>query len=282
MTKLLIGLVPLLIVVPHLIPLPDRVVGATGAVTARPIADDGKNLPEAERLAMLAEKDAVAFLEACAKRHVREVKSYTTTFQKQERLNGNLEKKEVIDVAFREEPFSVLFRWKEGSRLCSRALYVERENKDEDSGKSQAVIKPAGFAGRIVKFVLKDPKGSDAKKSGRYPISEFGLKMGLERTINSWKMAQDDKALHVEYLGKKKIEQLGDRECYVLKRTKFAKPEHDGITEQTTYIDVETWLMTGSILKNKDGELVAEYFFKDVKLNVEFEKDHFTKKNVEN
>jgi hypothetical protein len=281
MCKVFVALVPLLVVAPHLIHLPDRVV-ASNAVPAKKVEDDGKQLPEGERMVKLAKENPVAFLEACVKRHAREVKSYTLTFHKQERLDDSLGKKEVIEVSFREEPHSVFMRWKEGSRLVARALYVEGENKDEDTGNSMVVIRPAGIAGRFKKSVLKDPNGADAKKSGRYPISEFGLRKGLERTINSWKMAQEDKALHVEYLGKEKVEQLGGRECWVLKRTRFAKPENDGVTEQTAYIDVETWMMVGSTLKNADGQLIAEYFFKDIRLNVDLDKDLFTKKNVEN
>lgn len=40
--------------------------------------------------------------------------------------------------------------------------------------------------------------------------------------------------------------------------------------------------MIGSILKGARGQLIAEYFFRDVRLNVEFDKDLFTKKSIEN
>src|SRR5947207_2722061 len=116
MSRLLLALVPILLICPHLIPLPDR-PGDSTTSSFSDFKDDGKALPEAERMASLAEKDPVAFLETCLRRQAREVKTYTVTLQKQERLNGNLEKKELIDVSFREEPFSVLFRWKEGARL---------------------------------------------------------------------------------------------------------------------------------------------------------------------
>ncbi len=281
MNRILLALVPCLVVVPHLVPLPEQPVDGVPRPRLGQFKDDGKGLPEADRLAALAEKDPVAFLEACLKRHGREVKGYTLTMYKQERIKGKLEKPELIDVSFREEPHSVLMKWKKGERLAARALFVEGDNKDEKTGRAMALIKPAGLGGRFVTYVVRDPRGKDARNSGRYTLDEFGLKKGLERTLVSWKEAQDNKALHVEFLGKKKIKELDDRECFVLKRTRFAKPEADGIMEQTLFIDAKTWLLTGSILKGEKDELIAEYYFRDVRLNPEFDKDLFTIKSVE-
>ena len=37
-----------------------------------------------------------------------------------------------------------------------------------------------------------------------------------------------------------------------------------------------------TILKGGEGQLIAEYYFRDVRLNPEFDKDRFTRKAVEN
>jgi hypothetical protein len=288
-SKLLPWFVLCLVLGPHLIPFepPDSREPSSSTEVVE-FKDDGQALPERERLASLAEKDPVAFLEACLRRYAREVKSYTVTLQKQERLKGNLEKKEIIDISFREQPFSVLFRWKQGARLATRALYIEGENRDEKTGRSQVVIKPGGLGGSLLKLgggdglVTRDPEGTDARKCSRYTINEFGLNIALERTLSAWKAAREKDALHVEYLGKQKPEQAGARECFVLRRSRYAKPEVDGITEQTLYIDTENWLMVGSVLRNADDRLIAEYWFRDIRLNVEFDRDLFTRKSVEN
>ncbi len=280
MTRFLLGLIPCLVVVPHLVPLPEHPDEDVPRTALSEYKDDGKELPEAERLAALAKNDPLAFLEACLKRQIREIKGYTCTMQKQERIEGKLEKLEFIDVSFREEPHSVLMKWKKGERLAARALYVEGENKDEKTVRSMALIKPAGLGGRFVSYVTRDPRGKDARNSGRYTLDEFGLKHALDRTHKAWKDASDNKALHVEFQGKMKIKELSDRECFVLKRTRFAKPEADGITEQTLYIDAEHWLLTGSILKGENGELIGEYYFRDVRLNPEFDKDLFTLESI--
>ena len=43
----------------------------------------------------------------------------------------------------------------------------------------------------------------------------------------------------------------------------------------TIYIDKETWLQVGTVLKGDGGKLVGEYFFRDLKLNPEFKPDQF-------
>src|SRR5205807_568824 len=128
--------------------------------------------------------------------------------------------------------------------------------------------------------VKRDPEGADAKKAGRYNLKEFGLKMGLQRTLASFKAAQKEGALHVEYLGRKKVPEAGDRECFVLKRTRYKHPEADGITEQTLSVDTQTWLLVGTVLRGEEGELIGAYYFRDIRLNPTFDKDQFTKDAV--
>ena len=108
----------------------------------------------------------------------------------------------------------------------------------------------------------------------------FGIKIGSEAALAAWEAAKKDDALHVEFLGEKKIKELGGRPCWVLKRTGYRKPEEDGIAETTFYFDKETWLQVGSVLKNRNGELIGEYLFRDVELNPKFDDDVFTTKSL--
>lgn len=241
-----------------------------GARTSfRDVDDNGGSLPSQGAMEDLAKTNPIAFLETCIRRYDREVKSYTARLYKQERLDGQLERTEVIDVAFREEPFSVLMKWREGTRRASAVLYVKGENQD------QLLVHPSGvFA--VAGVVKRDPYGPDAKKAGRYPLPEFGIKIAMQRTLTSWQRAAKKNALHVEYLGAKRIKETGGRRCWVLRRTGYAKPAEDGITELTTYIDTETWLQLGTVLKNSEGQLIASYFFRDVDPNPTFKPDTFS------
>src|SRR6266511_5616615 len=90
--------------------------------------------PENARMEALAKEDPIAFLENCMTRYNREVKGYSLTMQKQERLQGKLKPREVIDVHYKHGPaengHSVFMRWRQGARLAARVVYVDGENKD--------------------------------------------------------------------------------------------------------------------------------------------------------
>jgi hypothetical protein len=231
------------------------------------IADDGKPLPGAGQMERFARKNPVAFLEACLLRYQREVTGYTLTMRKQERLGGTVQRAEVVRVAFREKPFSVFLRWLEGARRAERALYVKGEND------GQMLARP-----KFLPVVVSRPvDGEDARQAGRFPLDEFGLGKGLERTLAGWRDARAEGALHVEYRGEQKVEEAGGRTCYVLRRTGYLRPENDGVTEQTVYIDKETWLQVGSVARGEDGQVIGAYFFRDVRLNPEFEPGQFTR-----
>ncbi len=243
---------------------------APTVTTFRDVTDNGDPLPSEAAVERLAKTDPLAFLETCIRRYDREVKGYTCTLRKQERIDGRLERSEVIDVAFREDPFSVRMKWKEGARRAAATLYVKGQNKD------QILVRPAGVLS-VAGIVQRDPNGSDAKKGGRYPLTEFGIKIGMQRTLASWEAARKAKTLHIEYLGVKRIKEAGDRPCWVLRRTGYQKAEEDGIAELTIYVEKQTWLQVGSIIKGSEGQLIGEYFFRDIKLNPNFPADTFTR-----
>jgi hypothetical protein len=233
-------------------------------------AGDNAPLPDAAALERLARTDPIAFMRACLRRYDRDVKGYRCTFVKQERLGGKLQRSEVVDVSFREDPFSVLFDWREGARLASRVLYVKGQNND------QLLVKPAGWRGRLVSSVSRDPEGADAKESSRYPMTQFGLKKGLERALAAWGAAEKEGSLKYDYRGKRKVAELGDRVCFVLHRGGYRVPEEDGITEATLYFDAENWTQVGSTLKGAEGQLIGEYWFRDIRFNPDFSDDTFT------
>jgi hypothetical protein len=193
------------------------------------------------------------------------------TMQKQERVEGKLQPVEIVDVWFRDRPHSALLRWKQGARKVSAALYVEGQND------GMVLVRPSGLLA-VAGVVERDPEGADARQSGRYPLTQYGLKKGLQRTRVSWVAAQQENALTVEYLGRQAIPSLDSRPCFALRRTKYSRPETDGVTDLTVWIDVETWLQVGVLCKGAAGEVLGEYYFRDVRLNPEFTDETFTRK----
>src|SRR5579875_4143741 len=245
-------------------------VAALPGGTFRDVADSGNPLPSEAEMERLAKSDPIAFLRECLRRYDREVQGYTATLRKQERIGGHLQRSEVIDVAFREKPFSVLLRWKEGARRAAAVLYVKGENRD------QLLVRPAGILS-VAGIVARDPRGEEAKSAGRYPLTEFGIKIGMQRALASWEQAKKDDALHIEFLGTKKVRKAGNRPCWILRRTRYAAPTPEGVTESTLFFDKETWLQVGTLLKGEGGKVIGEYFFRDIKINPDLPDDTFSR-----
>jgi hypothetical protein len=240
------------------------------AAAFRDVADSGNPPPRQAEMERLAKSDPIAFLKECIRRYDRDVKGYTATLRKQERIEGHLEGSEVVEVSFRDKPLSVLMSWKEGTRRAAAVLYVKGENRD------QLLVRPAGRLS-LVGVVARPVNGSDAKKASRYPVTESGIKVGMQRTLVSWEKAKKADALYIEYLGVKKIKEAGDRPCWVLRRTRYAAPEEDGITQLTIYVDTDSWLQVGNILKGEEDKLIGEYFFRDIKINPHFPPGTFSR-----
>jgi hypothetical protein len=249
--------------------------GFPGALSWYPLHDIGAR--RGVTLENLLHARPVAFLELCLERYEREVRGYTVTFIKKERIDGKLyppgkNDYEEIKVAFREQPFSVFFDWKKHRRLAARALYVEGQNKNK------LLARPFLTFMGIQERDLNDP---EARKYGRYTMAEFGLGKATQRTVAAMHKAEARGALHVRYEGMVTLAEVGDRVCYKFVRTPYEPPEEEGVYELTLYIDCENWLQIGSILRDAEGHLIAEYFFRDIELippHPEFPPEQFDRK----
>ncbi len=214
----------------------------------------------------------VDFLQMCLDRYDREVQGYVCIMRKRELINGQLRPWEKNEAHFRERPFSVHLTWLQGARLGgpSKVLYVEGEND------GKLLARPYGI-GPLSGVVTREVEGPDAKNSGRYTIKQFGIRLGTQRTLDTMRKAKVRDALHVRYLGMEVVPEVGDRLCYRFIRTPYEPPEEEGLNELTIYIDVETWLQVGSELRDAEGKVIADYYFRDIKINPTFRANQFTK-----
>jgi hypothetical protein len=168
-------------------------------------------------------------------------------------------------VAYRDEPYRVYFHWEKPSNYdLWSALYCAGEN----NGKIKVCV-------RLGRFKLdKAPDGDEARKQSRYPMDTFGLRQAMQRVLDTWKAAQADNALHVEYEGTVKLD---GRLCYKFHRTRYARPEgDDGVAELVIFIDCESLLQVGSIVRGRDGIKLGEYYFQQIELNPEIPAWQFT------
>jgi hypothetical protein len=221
----------------------------------------------------LLKSHPLAFLKKCLERYEREVQGYSTKFIKRERIAGNLKPLEKIEVFFRENPFSVYFDWIEGAGMAQKVLYVKGENENKLLARGSGALK-------YLPVFAKAVDGAEAKNNGRYPIDQFGIYLGTKRSVASMEKAQQRGQLYLKYEGIFKVAELGDRQCYKLVRTPYVPLEDEGVYEYTLFIDTESWLQIGSVLKDASGNLIAEYFFRDLKINPVFKKDQFTRASL--
>lgn len=237
-----------------------------------PSLTECEKLPTPEGFAALVQTDVLAMLNASMSRYRCEVQGYKCTMLKQERVQGKLGKLEIIDVTFREDPFTVLMKWREGAGMASATLYAKGEN----NGKLKART--------ILGIQDSDPNGFLARQSSRFSILDFGIYRGTLRTFNVWKAARDRGCLNVQYLGVRPVPELNGRMCHWIRRTvdppevdnfslndtEVRSPKDhpkDAIGQVTIMIDVETWLHLGSDIRHPDGSLIATYYFRDLVLN---------------
>lgn len=215
-------------------------------------------------------KDPLAFLRMSLDRCEREVHGYSCLLCKTERVNGTLKEAEEVTVHFKAKPHSVFMHWHKGAGKAVRVLYVQGENDDK------LLAMPAGLLGvfGVQARSLKDP---DSRGSGRYLISEFGIGQATKRTVDGWTKCRAAGILDVRFDGVYEVPQLNNRRCWKVIR-KLDPPDEDGFAEGVFYFDMENWLQIGSILRDREGNLLAEYFFRDLVLNPTFAPDQFTPK----
>ena len=116
--------------------------------------------------------------------------------------------------------------------------------------------------------------------AGRFTIAQFGFKRSTQRSLASMEKAQARNKLFVKYEGIVPVEKLGGQKCHKLVRSPFTPHEEDDLNELTLYFDTEHYLQVGSVLKDKKGDLLGEYFFHNVRINPEFTEKQFTRETL--
>jgi hypothetical protein len=254
-------------------------------------------LPTAEEFENLAKTDPVLMLESCLERYQRDgIKGMRATMEKQERVKGTLNEREIIDlVCSGEVPDSkgetpelkVRMLWESGHR---KVLGVKNLASLYAAGQHNSQMQTLTSIGAVMPI---DPKSAMPRNASRYSITDAGLYRGMLRTFTAWRKRKDNGELNASFLGIESPPQTGGRACYHIQRRcpnpevdpfaldespdPKADPKRDGAVEVNVYIDIERWLHVGTVLKRADGSLLGEYWFRDVVLSKEpFQPDPFT------
>ena len=105
--------------------------------------------------------------------------SYTVTFHKQERIGGDMQPQQTIDVKVMHRPgFAVYMKWQNFER--GRQILYPADDKSD-----KMLVKFGGLR-RLLPAIKLDPNCSAAMAETRYPISEAGI-LGMAQQILSYR-----------------------------------------------------------------------------------------------
>lgn len=221
-------------------------------------------VPDGERI----KADPIGFLKDCLAIQDARIHGYSCLLSKQERINGSMQQPEEIWVDFREKPFSVRMEWKRGAGIANSALFVVGENEDKIVAQPRGLL---SFAGQFERAI----DSSDAQRGNRYRIDGFGMKKGMKRTLGAWEAAKARNELVVEYVGLQRPPECDERPCHVLRRPRYPRPEEDGISDLTIWIDAETRQQVRSVMFDNRGKLLGSYSFSDIRINPDWPANTF-------
>lgn len=108
------------------------------------------------------------------------VKDYTCTLVKQEQVGGKVQPEHVIEMKFRQQPFSVYMKWN-GPRAMNgqEVSFVAGRNDNMMRVRSPGILRAVGF----VSIHPRDPR---AVEQSRHTIVEAGIGNLIARCLNDW------------------------------------------------------------------------------------------------
>jgi hypothetical protein len=227
----------------------------------------------------LAKTDHIALLERCLEEYrSRPIETYTTTFIKQEVIDGKRREPQHIDVKFRDEPFSVAMVWTKNAPLGDRLLYVEGRYENGE-GVSRMLVRPKGGLARLVvgDSVLRVPTDPQAMQSTRRPVTLFGFENTIQSLLDVYRKARERGELQEKYRGMQTIDGV---KCLVLQRIIPKKRDDYPAKETFIYINPETLMPRRVLSYDWGGRLESDYQYHDVNLNAGLDAEDFTPEAV--
>ncbi len=205
---------------------------------------------------------------------MKEIRDYTATLVKRERVNGELLPAEYIEIKLRHQPFGVYLYFRSPTEKRGReALYVPTENRGRIVGNAPNIG-----------TVTLDPNSRRAMEDNRYPIYEIGMLNLVRRLVEVGLSELEYGECEVKFFENAKI---NGRNCTCMQfvhpvprpefRYHLARVFIDEENQIPIRYEAYTWP------KEKGGKpvLVEEYTYLDVKLNVGLTDRDFSTSNPE-
>ena len=197
------------------------------------------------------------------------VTSYTAVFHKQQRVAGELLRKETILLKCRRTPFSLYMKWIEKPYKGSELLYVAGWNEDRARAHRGGIL-------RFVTFNL-DPRHPGLMADNLRPVTSTGIGFLLESVATNIRKAIKAGELAFAELG---AETVYGRKTRILQAVfpKEKARDYDGhrfVINQ----DVESRIPLRIRIYDRDGKLVENYGYENLVLNAPLADADFDPKN---
>lgn len=231
-------------------------------VETGPVAED----PEAAMKRINA--DPVLFFEQTLAK-TRQLKTLRMKFQRQERLGmfGELRALEHIVAEYRDVPFSVHFVWTDEGSDYLQCVYIEGENKNR-----VALLPRKGLFGLPPSVGNYDPQLGVTFAKTRNPITDFGPRRLMERTLDRMKKAEPLGGTAIELVGIKEIGPAKEP-CYQFElvfppKDEYAAKLQDLYIHTQTGLPVATFVWKGKDRQRNSDTLEAMYLYGEIEPNV--------------
>jgi len=217
-----------------------------------------------ERLEQLARNDHIALLKWSLENYQKNIRDYTTSFSKQERINGKLKPIQEMSVCFKEQPFSLLMEWEKNAGVIDKLLYVE------GSYDNQMIVHPTGIFS-WVKSVKRQPDCKKARESNLRTCDQFGFARNLKNLLRIYDRAQKKNDLRTNFLG---INEVLGRRCITIERILPPRKNYPD-ARMVINLDVENLLPIDLTSYDWQGNLISRYTYGDLKVNTGLTDNNF-------
>ncbi|MCG3178121.1 MAG: hypothetical protein BIFFINMI_00444 [Phycisphaerae bacterium] len=234
-----------------------------------------------DRIENLAKTDHVALLKYCLAHFSERYADYTCTLARQERIAGKLGDRQIIDVKFKEKPFSVFMNWRTNPGQADRMAYVA-------DGKNIMYLRPTGWPRKLWPSVERSPDAADVRSKSLRSVTEFGFANGLRSLIEVYETAaKRGDLVEASYVGANE-KGVDGRPTFAIKRILRPSDDED-YPAKTTIVEIDQeWLIPVRIYGTdwRDGEdgqprIKCDYVYTDIKFNVGLKDEEFTRQAVE-
>jgi hypothetical protein len=207
---------------------------------------------------------------------------YACTFNKQERIDGELSEVETIDFRMRHEPFSVFMHWQTGDQKDQEALYVDGLYD------GKLIVQPGGIRSSFVRKSLElDPEGRLAMNASRHPVYRAGILNLAKITLDYHRgFLQRGEGYRCEM---RDDQELAGRPCYLFV-VEHESPEYSPVYRKS-FLMIDKELLIPICVRNfgwpegeiegdlDDATLVEFYTYTDITIeqqmaDAEFDRDN--------